>query len=409
MALTLQNAACQAGRGTENTFMKIRKAALIVIDALGVGALPDAAAYGDEGANTFGHLYEACHPDIPNLSDLGLLAAAGIPSEEDPLGCYGKLKEASQGKDTTTGHWELAGLIVKEPFPVFPNAFPEELIRQVEEEIGMGVIGNEVASGTEIIERLGALHVDTGKPIVYTSADSVFQIAAHEAIIPPMELWHMCRNLRRRVLVGPYGVSRVIARPFVGDFGAFQRTGNRRDFSLDPTGKTMLDLLKAAGRDVIGIGKIEDIFNHRGLTDSNHAAGNAACLDALAEALKKPRLNGLVFANLVDTDMLYGHRRDAIGFGKALEEIDRRLPEIMGLLGNDGLMIITGDHGCDPTYKGTDHTREYTPVLCWSLAAQDGVNLGERESFADVSATILEALGLRNTLDGTSFWNDIKL
>ncbi len=388
--------------------MKMKKVALIVVDALGIGAQPDAAAYGDAGADTFGHVYRQCQPDLPNLADLGLLAAAGIEGDEEPLGCYGKLREAAAGKDTTTGHWELAGLTLKKPFPTYPDGFPAELIQQVEQEIGMEVIGNVAASGTEIIERLGSEHLRTGKPIVYTSADSVFQIAAHEAIIPPTELWHICR-LARRVLTGQHAVGRVIARPFIGNPGEFQRTANRKDFSLDPVGKTMLDLLKEAGRDVIGIGKIEDIFNHRGLTASNHAAGNTACLDALAEALKKPRLNGLVFVNLVDTDMLYGHRNDAEGYARALEEIDRRLPEIMGLLGEDGMLIVTGDHGCDPLFPGTDHTREYTPVLCWSLAAQEGVNLGQRDTFADVSATVLEALGVRNTLDGKSFWGDIKL
>lgn len=388
--------------------MKMKKVALIVVDALGIGAQPDAAAYGDAGADTFGHVYRQCQPDLPNLADLGLLAAAGIEGDEEPLGCYGKLREAAAGKDTTTGHWELAGLTLKKPFPTYPDGFPAELIQQVEQEIGMEVIGNVAASGTEIIERLGSEHLRTGKPIVYTSADSVFQIAAHEAIIPPTELWHICR-LARRVLTGQHAVGRVIARPFIGNPGEFQRTANRKDFSLDPVGKTMLDLLKEAGRDVIGIGKIEDIFNHRGLTASNHAAGNTACLDALAEALKKPRLNGLVFVNLVDTDMLYGHRNDAEGYARALEEIDRRLPEIMGLLGGDGMLIVTGDHGCDPLFPGTDHTREYTPVLCWSLAAQEGVNLGQRDTFADVSATVLEALGVRNTLDGKSFWGDIKL
>lgn len=388
--------------------MKIKKVALIVVDALGIGSQPDASAYGDAGADTFGHVYRKCKPDLPNLADLGLLAAAGIQGEEEPLGCYGKLREAAAGKDTTTGHWELAGLTLKKPFPTYPDGFPASLLRQVEEETGMEFIGNVAASGTRIIEELGSEHLRTGKPIVYTSADSVFQVAAHEAIIPPTELWHICR-LARRVLTGEHAVGRVIARPFIGSPGSFERTANRKDFSLDPVGKTMLDLLKEAGRDVIGVGKIEDIFNHRGLTASNHASGNQACVDALLEALKKPRMNGLVFANLVDTDMLYGHRNDAEGYARALEAFDQRLPEIMRTLGEDGLLIVTGDHGCDPLYPGTDHTREYTPVLCWSLAAQEGVDLGTRNTFADVSATVLEALGLRNTLDGASFWDEIKL
>ncbi len=387
--------------------MRIKKVALIVVDALGIGAQPDSAQYGDGGANTFKHVYEAAQPDILNLTDLGLLAAAGIDEGDEPLGCYGKLTEKAAGKDTTTGHWELAGLTLKKPFPTYPDGFPQDLIDEIEREIGMGVIGNCAASGTEIIERLGSEHIRTGKPIVYTSADSVFQIAAHEAIIPPTELWHICR-IARRVLTGDHAVGRVIARPFVGNPGAFERTGNRKDFSLDPIGKTLLDLVKEAGKDVIGVGKIEDIFNHRGLTSSNHAVGNEACIDATIEALKKPRMNGLVFTNLVDTDMLYGHRNDVAGYAKCLEAFDKRLPEIMRTLGDDGLLIVTGDHGCDPAYAGTDHTREYTPVLAWSLAAQEGIDLGTRKTFADVSATVLEALGIRNTIDGTSFWGEMK-
>lgn len=388
--------------------MKIKKVALIVIDALGIGAQADSAAYGDAGADTFGHVYAQAQPDLPNLSDLGLLAAAGIEGGDEPLGCYGKLTEAAAGKDTTTGHWELAGLTLRKPFPTYPNGFPQSLIDQFEEAIGMGVIGNVVASGTEIIERLGSEHLRTGKPIVYTSADSVFQIAAHEAIIPPTELWHICR-IARRMLVGEHAVGRVIARPFIGNPGSFERTGNRKDFSLDPIGPTMLDVIKESGRDVIGVGKIEDIFNHRGLTSSNHAVGNEACIDAVIEALKKPRMSGLVFANLVDTDMLYGHRNDVEGYARALEAIDARLPEIMRMLGEDGLLIVTGDHGCDPTHPGTDHTREHTPLLVWSLAAEEGIDLGTRATFADVSASVLDALGLKNPLDGRSFWPDMKL
>ncbi|MBR2572206.1 MAG: phosphopentomutase [Clostridia bacterium] len=391
--------------------MKARKAALIVIDALGVGAQHDSAAYGDEGANTFLHVYEKAKPNLPNLTDLGLLDIIGKadPNGEDPLGCFGKLQEQGAGKDTTTGHWELAGLTLKEPFPTFPDGFPQELIDLFCQETGFdGVLGNVAASGTEIIERLGNEHLRTGRPIVYTSADSVFQIAAHEAIIPPTELWHICR-IARRILTGKYAVGRVIARPFIGSPGSFERTGNRKDFSINPPSRTLLDVVHDAGLDCVGIGKIEDIFNHRGLTFSDHAAGNTACLDAIVNQLKKPRFHGLLMANLVDTDSKYGHRRDVEGYAKALEEIDARLPEIMRLLGDDGLLMITGDHGCDPTWKGTDHTREYTPILVYSLLVDECVDLGVRDSFADVSATILEALGLRNSLDGTSFWQDIAL
>ncbi len=388
--------------------MRIKRVALIVIDGLGIGGAKDAAAYGDEGANTLKSVVEKGKPDIPNLTDLGLLNAAGLPDAiDDPLGCFGAMAEKSAGKDTTSGHWEMAGLTLKEPFPTFPKGFPVELIEKFEEEIGMKTLGNKVASGTEIIEELGSEHLRTGNPIIYTSADSVFQIAAHEAIIPPTELWHICR-LARKMLIGPWAVGRVIARPFLGNPGEFARTGNRRDFSLDPTGRTMLDVIKDAGRDVIGIGKIEDIFNHRGLTSSNHAAGNPACIEAILDTLKKDSWKGLLFANLVDTDSIYGHRNDIPGYARALEAFDEALPEIMRLAGEDTLVMITADHGVDPGFPGTDHTREHVPVLLWGLSAEEGVDLGLRASFADVSATILDALGIKNTLDGTSFWPEIK-
>jgi phosphopentomutase len=388
--------------------MRIRRVALIVIDGLGIGNAEDAAAYGDEGANTLKHVMEAGKPDIPNLTDLGLLNAAELPGAiEDPLGCFGAMAERAAGKDTTSGHWELAGLTLKEPFPTFPNGFPSEFIQKFEYEIGMKTLGNRAASGTVIIEELGSDHLRSGDPIVYTSADSVFQIAAHEAIIPPTELWHIC-GIARRLLVGPWAVGRVIARPFLGDPGAFVRTGNRRDFSLDPLGRTMLDVIKDAGRDVIGIGKIEDIFNHRGLTASDHAAGNPACIEAILETLKKDNWRGLLFANLVDTDAVYGHRNDIPGYAKALEAFDQALPEIMRLMGEDTVLMIASDHGTDPGFPGTDHTRERVPILCWSLSAREGVNLGLRGTYADVSATILDALGIKNTLDGTSFWPEIR-
>jgi len=387
----------------------IQRVALIVIDALGAGAQADSEKYGDAGANTLKHVWEKCKPSIPNLAELGLMDTIGLGDEDEPpIGNYGIMRAKAAGKDTTTGHWEIAGLTLQQPFPTFPDGFPAELIEEFERESGMQVIGNRAASGTEIIEELGPEHLLTGKLIVYTSADSVFQIAAHEAIIPPMELWHICR-IARRVLKGKYGVARVIARPFVGTPGAFERTGNRRDFSVDPQGTTLIDALSREGFDVYGVGKIEDIFNHRGLTISNHAAGNEECTEAIIDALKKPNWKGLLFANLVDTDSQYGHRRDAEGFARCLEAFDQRLPEILRLLGDKGLLIITADHGCDPTYKGTDHTRESVPVLAWGLGVQEGVNLGVRATFADVSATILEALGAKARLDGTSFYPEIKL
>lgn len=388
--------------------MRIKRVAFIVLDGLGIGGASDAASYGDAGANTLKSVVEKGKPNIPNLTDLGLLNAGGLSGAiDDPLGCYGAMSEKAAGKDTTSGHWELAGLTLKTPFPTFPNGFPQELIEQFEDEIGMKTLGNVAASGTEIIERLGSEHLRTGDPIVYTSADSVFQIAAHEAIIPPTELWHICR-VARKILTGPWAVGRVIARPFLGNPGSFTRTGNRRDFSIDPLGRTMLDVLKDAGRDVIGIGKIEDIFNHRGLTSSNHAAGNPACIEAVLETLKKDSWKGLMFVNLVDTDSMYGHRNDIPGFAKALEDFDEALPEIMRLMGEDTLLMISADHGVDPGYPGTDHTREHVPILCWSLSAQEGINLGLRTTFADASATVLDALGVKGALDGTSFWPDIR-
>ena len=390
---------------------KMKRVVVIVLDGAGAGWQHDAAKYGDEGANTLGNVLAQAHPDLPNLTDLGLMEIMGMqPADADaPIGCYGTMLEKSAGKDTTTGHWEIAGLTLKQPFPTYPNGFPEEVIRAFEEETGRGTLGNTVASGTEIIKELGAEHLRTGKLIIYTSADSVFQIAAHEAVLPPMELWHVCRTARR-LLKGEHNVGRVIARPFEGNVGAFVRTANRRDFSVDPVGRTMLDALKDAGYDTLGVGKIEDIFNHRGLTQSNHAAGNPACIEATLDYLRKDRWRGLMFVNLVDTDMLYGHRRDVPGFAASLEAFDRKLPEIMRLLGDDGMLMITADHGCDPAFtRHTDHTRERVPLLVWGLGLEEGVNLGERASFADLSATALEALGCNEKLDGTSFYREIAL
>lgn len=389
---------------------KMNRVVLIVLDGVGAGWQHDAAKYGDVGADTLGHVIAQEHPDIPNLTELGLLKTIDMHplGEDEPIGCYGTMVEAAAGKDTTTGHWEIAGLTLKKPFPTYPNGFPQEVIDAFEAETGQQVIGNKPASGTAIIEELGAAHIQTGKLIVYTSADSVFQIAAHEAVVPPMELWHICRTARR-LLKGEHNVARVIARPFIGSPGAFVRTENRRDFSVDPVGPTMLDAVKNSGLDVLGVGKIEDIFNHRGLTQSNHTPDNASGTQVIIDYLQKENWKGLLFANLVDTDMLYGHRNDVPGFARALEAFDRRLPEILKLLGEDGMLIITADHGCDPAYPTTDHTREKVPLLVWGLGLEESVNLGERKSFADVSATVLEALGCRDKLDGQSFYGDILL
>ena len=379
---------------------------LTVLDACGVGELPDAADYGDVGACTIGHAVDACHPSLPNMAHMGLgqIAGAHYPADENAVGAFGMCREASKGKDTTTGHWEIAGVTLAKPFPTFPNGFPADFIAAFEQRIGHKVIGNKPASGTAILDELGEEHLAKRTPIVYTSADSVFQIACNEAIFSREELYEMCR-IAREMLTGDLCVGRVIARPFVGEkAGAFQRTSGRRDFSVEPFSRTLLDAVKDAGMASYGVGKIEDIFNHRGITASNHAAGNEECVNAIIDTLKKPHWKGLLFANLVDTDMLYGHRNDPEGFARCLEAFDQRLPEILRLLGERGMLIITADHGCDPTMPGTDHTRESVPVLVWGLSLQEGVNLGVRATFADVSATILEALGARARLDGESFY-----
>ena len=361
---------------------RMKRVILIVLDGVGIGALPDAHKYGDAGANTLGHVMEQARPSLPNLSSMGLGNIGGWQdyADEEPIGCFGSMAEKSPGKDTTTGHWELAGLQLNKPFPTYPDGFPKEVIDAFERETGMKV---------------------------YTSADSVFQIAAHESVVPPLTLWDICRQARR-VLVGDHAVGRVIARPFTGEPGSFVRTDNRKDFSVDPLGTTMLDVLKSAGMDVLGVGKIEDIFNHRGLTRSNHVAGNPACIDATLEFLKKDYWRGLRFVNLVDTDMKYGHRNDVQGFAASLEEFDKRLPEIIRQLKEDDLLIITADHGCDPADVSTDHTREYVPLLVWGLGIDEGVELGVRNTFADVAKTALDALGVKNTLPGKSFYADLN-
>ncbi len=380
---------------------KIRRAVTVVLDGCGVGFAPDASRYGDEGSYTLKHVWDLKHPDIPNLIELGLGRILGIDDEE-PVGCYGRMIEKSAGKDTTTGHWELAGLTLKKPFPTYPNGFPEALIKRFEEETGLGVIGNRPASGTQIIQELGDEHYVTGKLIVYTSADSVFQIAAHEDVVPVSELYHICR-IARRLLKDENCVGRVIARPFVGSAGHYVRTGNRRDFSVDPFGDTMLDVIKRNHMDVIGVGKIEDIFNHRGLTQSDHAAGNDACIASMLNFMKKD-WRGLMFVNLVDTDALYGHRNDVDGFAESLEAFDSYIPELLGRLGDDGMLLLTADHGCDPTYPGTDHTREQVPLMVYGLGLNEGVDLGTRETFADLGKTVLDAFDIENDLDGTSFF-----
>ncbi|NLL18467.1 MAG: phosphopentomutase [Clostridia bacterium] len=386
-----------------------KRVMLIVLDSVGIGALPDAYLYGDEGSNTLGNIARQVKLSLPNLRRLGLgniLPLEGIPPVPAPLGAYGKMGELSPGKDTTTGHWELAGIVLDKPFPLYPKGFPREIIDAFEKRIGKKVLGNKAASGTVIIEELGEEHMATGSPIVYTSADSVFQIAAHEEVIPLEELYEMCR-VAREILQGDHAVGRVIARPFVGTPGKFQRTANRHDYSIDPPSPTMLDLIKNRGLEVVGVGKIGDIFSGKGLTKSIPTKSNADGIDRTIAAWRSVKA-GLVFTNLVDYDMKYGHRNDVEGYAKALEEFDHRLPEIMDQLKEEDLLIITADHGCDPTFPGTDHTREYVPVLVFGAKVKAGVNVGIRQSFADVGATVTGYLGAGAPPNGISMLPEIS-
>ncbi|MCL6465465.1 MAG: phosphopentomutase [candidate division WOR-3 bacterium] len=386
-----------------------RRALLIVLDGVGCGALPDADRFGDQGSNTLKNL--ACKLGglaLPNLSRLGLgniVDLPGVPPEKKPQAAYGRMAEMSAGKDSTTGHWEIAGVITTEPFPLFPHGFPEELLHQFERRIGRRVIGNIAASGTEIINRLGAEHLKTGFPIVYTSADSVFQIACHIDVVPLAELYRFC-TIARELLTGRYRVARVIARPFAGKPGAFYRTPERKDFSCPPPQPTLLDNVKEAGLASIGIGKVDDLFAHQGLTEIYHSVNNQECIDYTLNALQgsKP---GLIFVNLVQFDMDWGHRNDSAGFARGLAEFDLRLPEIIAALEHDDIMFLTADHGCDPTTPSTDHSREYVPLLVYGAPVCAGINIGTRATFADLGKTIAEYLGVKPTPAGTSFLNEI--
>lgn len=389
---------------------QVKRVTLIVLDSVGCGDAPDAAAYGDVGANTLSNISRAVDGlHLPNMGKLGLgnlTEIRGVPPTE-AAGVYGRLTETSAGKDTTTGHWELAGVILDQPFPTYPNGFPAELMAAYEARIGRKTLGNYPASGTEIIKELGEEHVCTGKPIIYTSADSVFQIAAHEEIISLDELYRLCQ-VARDLLSGEHAVGRVIARPFIGQPGHFSRTENRKDFSLEPLGETILDTVKAAGQEVIGVGKIEDIFAHRGLTQSNHTGNNMAGVDAIIEFLAQND-NGLIFANLVDFDALYGHRNDPQGYAKALVAFDQRVPEILQTLHDDDVLMITADHGNDPTDASTDHSRERVPILVYGKSIKSNYNLGTRPSFADVAATIADLLDVPWVGPGNSFAPTILL
>lgn len=370
--------------------MKNKRALVVVLDSLGVGALPDAHEFGDVGSNTLGHIMEEM-PDlcIPNLRAIGLGRVMGMKDEVMPIAGFGKMTEKSPGKDTTIGHWEMSGIIMDKPFPTFPNGFPDAFMQEFSQRVGYTCIGNCVASGTEIIQRLGQEAVDKQALIIYTSADSVFQIAAHEAVVPVEKLYDICRTARS-MLTGELAVGRVIARPFVGESAHFIRTANRHDFSLEPIGETMLDAIAQAGLSVISIGKIADIFAGRGITRKYFTHSNQEGEQQLLRMAQED-FNGLLFVNLVDFDMLYGHRRDVTGYGRALEQFDVTLGKLLPLLREDDLLIVTGDHGCDPAYTGTDHTREYVPVLLVGGARGD---VGITESFADLSATVCNHLGV---------------
>jgi len=382
---------------------------VVVLDSCGIGEAPDAARYGDEGSSTLPHTAAACGGlRLPVLGRLGLgrlAAIAGVPPASRPEGAFGILTEVSAGKDSTTGHWELMGLILDRPFPTYPHGFPPEIIEAFEARIGRRVLGNRPASGTAIIAELGEEHLRTGRPIVYTSADSVFQIAAHESVIPVEELYRMC-EIARAILTGPHAVSRVIARPFVGEPGRFVRTDRRRDFSVPPPRDTVLDHITAGGMPVVGIGKIADLFAGRGVTTAVHTHNDMDGLTQTVRALADLE-RGLVFANLVDLDTLYGHRNDPKGYGADLERIDARVDEVLGRLGATDLMMITADHGNDPTTSSTDHSREVVPLLAAGPRVRGGVNLGVRSTFADVGATVAAALGVPTTGAGTSFLEQV--
>jgi phosphopentomutase len=376
---------------------------------VGIGELPDAARYGDRGSNTLGNIAHDVGLAVPTLRSLGLGRVVDLgrstPPEPAPLAAYGRMAEMSPGKDSVTGHWELMGLVLERPFPVFPHGFPAELIAGFEQRIGRATLGNVVASGTAIIDQLGLEHMETGRPIVYTSADSVFQIAAHEEVVPVRELYRICEIAYELVGVG-LGVGRVIARPFVGSAGAFKRTANRRDFALTPFAETLLDKLKAGGHAVVAIGKIEDLFAGRGMTSAIHTTSDDHGMDEIESTMKESE-GGLIFANLVDFDTVYGHRNETAGYAANLERFDARLAALLPRLRDDDLLVITADHGNDPTTPSTDHSREHVPVLLYGAAVKAGTDIGTRTTFADLGQTLAELFGVGPLDHGTSFLGEI--
>lgn len=399
----------EESRKREEITMSFKRVHLVVLDSVGIGEAPDAAEFNDEGAHTLGHIAETAGLSLPNMQALGLgniETLKGIDEALPAAGYYTKLEERSVGKDTMTGHWEIMGLHIKTPFRVFPEGFPQDLIQKIEKHTRRKIVGNKPASGTEILDEYGEHQIKTGDLIVYTSADPVLQIAAQEEVIPLNELYDICEYVREITKDDPYMIGRIIARPYLGESGNFTRTSNRHDYALDPFGKTVLDFLKDSGKDVIAVGKINDIFNGQGITETVRTTSNMDGVDKLLEVMDK-KFEGLSFTNLVDFDALYGHRRNPEGYAQALEEFDARLPEIFDKLEENDLLILTADHGNDPTHHGTDHTREFVPLLLYSKSLKETDELPQGY-FADISATIAENFNVESTHFGESFLNKLK-
>ncbi len=376
---------------------------LIVLDSYGIGEMPDSASFGDKGCNTLRTIVQSAEYNTPNMKKIGLYNIDGVDCckrETSPFGAFGRMEEASKGKDTTIGHWEIAGIISKNPLPTYPNGFPKEVLEKFEKATGRGILCNRPYSGTDVIRDYGEEHVKTGKLIIYTSADSVFQIAAHEEVVPIEELYSYC-EIARKILTGEHGVGRVIARPFAGVAPDFQRTANRHDYSLLPPKPSMLDYLIRSGYETYGIGKIHDIFAGQGIQHTQRIRSNEEGMELTIQMLEK-EFQGLCFVNLVDFDMKYGHRNDVDGYAKAATVFDRQLETFINGMRDEDILMITADHGCDPGFPGTDHTREYTPLLIYGALIKKNVNLGTRSTFADIAATILDILDVENYTDGTS-------
>lgn len=389
--------------------MDVKRVFLIVLDSYGIGNAPDAADFGDEGSNTLETIVKSEKYHTPNMCKLGLFNIDGVeaqPKEEKPSGAFGRFTEASKGKDTTIGHWEIAGIISRRPLPVYPDGFPKEVLDEFTRRTGREVLCNKPYSGTEVIKDYGDEHVKTGKLIVYTSADSVFQIAAHEDVVPLEDLYEYCR-IAREILTGEHSVGRVIARPFVGESGNYTRTPHRHDFSLVPPSVTMMDVLTEKGYDTKGVGKIFDIFAGKNVQTTVSIKNNVDGMDKTLE-IQKEDFNGLCFVNLVDFDMLYGHRNDIDGYANAATVFDEQLGEFLKNMRDDDVLMITADHGCDPGFKGTDHSRECVPMLMYGKAVKEGVNLGTRNTFSDMAATVLDMFGIQGGTEGTSFWEEVK-